>query len=163
MAAQPCSHPAGRHFQSGRPGIRCPAVLAWLRLARIYHKLDRASAQHLRSFGLSVAQFDVIAQIGANEGLSQQELAQALLVTKGNVCQLLDRLERQGLIERRPAGIGRGNRLYLTEEGRRLYDAAVPAQEAMIASCLAGLTRDEQQTLVRLLGKLDRSIPVAFP
>ncbi|GIW03714.1 MAG: transcriptional regulator [Thermomicrobiales bacterium] len=138
-----------------------PAVLAWLRLARIYHKLDRASAQHLRSCGLSVAQFDVIAHIGANEGLSQQELAQALLVTKGNVCQLLDRLERQGLIERRPAGTGRANRLYLTEEGRRLHDLAVPAQEAMIASQLAGLTMDEQQALVRLLGKLDRSIHVA--
>ncbi len=159
MVTPPVLHPEG-HSRPTRTGVRCPAVLAWLRLARIYHKLDRASAHHLRPFGLSVAQFDVIAQIGANEGLCQQELARALLVTKGNVCQLLDRLERQGLIERRPAGTGRSNRLYLTKEGRRLHDLAVPAQEALIASRLAGLTKEEQQTLARLLGKLDRSIPV---
>jgi DNA-binding MarR family transcriptional regulator len=136
-------------------------VLAWLRLARIYHKLDHASARHLRMFGLSVAQFDVIAQIGANQGLTQQELAQALLVTKGNVCQLLDRLEQRGLIERRPAGTGRSNRLYLTKEGQRLYDVAVPAQEQMIATRFAALTDDEQQTLLHLLRKLDRATSIA--
>jgi DNA-binding MarR family transcriptional regulator len=112
-------------------------------------------------FGLSVAQFDVIAQIGANQGLTQQELAQALLVTKGNVCQLLDRLEQRGLIERRPAGTGRSNRLYLTKEGQRLYDVAVPAQEQMIATRFAALTDDEQQTLLHLLRKLDRATSIA--
>lgn len=70
-----------------------PGVLAWLRLARVYTAIDRRTAQFLRRFDLTTAQFDVIAQVGAHEGLTQQELAEALLVTKGNVTQLLDRLE----------------------------------------------------------------------
>ena len=40
------------------------AVLAWMRLARVYQKVDRASAAHLRRWGLSVAQFDVLARVG---------------------------------------------------------------------------------------------------
>ena len=142
---------------TGRHELRDPAVLAWLRLARVYHKVDQASAVHLRSWHLSVAQFDVLAQIGAAPGLTQQELATALLVTKGNICQLLDRLERLGLVRRQQEG--RANRLYLTEAGRALHDQVVPAQEALVAERLAALTPDEQAALLGLLRKLDHAFP----
>ena len=132
------------------------AVPVWLRLARVFQKVDRASVEHLRQWGLSVAQFDVLAKVGAAEGLTQQELADSLLVTKGNVCQLLDRMERGGLIVRRQEG--RANRLFLTPEGRRLFERVVPAQEAMIEKCLSPLTPDEQRQLLTLLRKLDHSL-----
>src|SRR4051794_27427569 len=83
-------------------GARQPAVLAWLHLMRVYDKVQRASARHLRRYGLTVPQFDVIAHLGAVAGLRQQDLADRLLVTKGNVCGLIDRLEADGLVERRP-------------------------------------------------------------
>jgi DNA-binding MarR family transcriptional regulator len=129
-----------------------------MRLARVYHKIDRATAEHLRAHDLSVAQFDVLAQVGAREGITQKELAAALLVTKGNVCQLLDRMEARGLVERRPARFGRGNHLYLTEAGRGLRNSAVPAQEDLVAGRFAALSPAEQQQLLDLLRKLDRSL-----
>jgi DNA-binding MarR family transcriptional regulator len=129
-----------------------------LRLARVYHHLDRASARHLRAFDLSVAQFDVLAQVEAHEGIRQGELARVLLVTQGNVCQLLDRLEARGLVERRPARGSRGNYLYLTEAGHRLYRCAVPAQEALIAARMAALSEVEQGQLLALLRKLDLAL-----
>jgi DNA-binding MarR family transcriptional regulator len=132
------------------------AVAAWLRLARVYHKVDRASAAALRGRGLSVAQFDVLAQVGAHPGITQQELADALLVTKGNVCQILDRLEAAGRLVRRQEG--RANRVLLTAAGRRLHDEAVPAQEALVAEQMAALTPDEQRALLGLLRKLDRAL-----
>lgn len=135
-----------------------PALAAWLRLARVYHKIDRATAAHLRVADLSVAQFDVLAQVGVREGTSQQELADALLVTKGNITQLLDRLEERGLLERRPNPHGRGNQLFLTDTGRALRQQVVPAQESLIEDRLAALDRNERETLLDLLGKLDRSL-----
>ncbi len=131
-------------------------VLTWLRLARVYQCIDHASAAHLRQFGLSVAQFDVLAQIGAREGLTQQELADALFVTKGNVTQLLDKLEQRGLIERRPAG--RSNCLHLTPAGRALVARAIPAQERLIASLFASLAPAEQAKLLALLRRLCRRL-----
>ncbi len=130
--------------------------MAWLRLARVFQKVDTHSARLLRRYNLSVAQFDVIAQIGAAEGISQQELAGTLLVTKGNVSQLLKRLERQGLIRRTQEG--RSNYLYLTPVGWALYGQVVPAQEAMIARLFAALTPTEQETFRALLRKLDHSL-----
>ncbi len=136
--------------------MRSTAVAAWLRLVRVFQRVDHASVEHLRKWDLSVAQFDVLAKIGSAEGLTQQELADRLLVTKGNVCQLLDRMERGGLIERRQEG--RANRLVLTPRGRSLFDRVVPAHEAVIAESLSPLTAEEQRQLLSLLRKLDRAL-----
>jgi DNA-binding MarR family transcriptional regulator len=138
------------------PYTRRPAVLAWLRLVRVFQKIDRLSADHLRCRGLSVAQFDILARLGGAEGITQQELADRLLVTKGNVCQLLDRMEQRGLLVRQQDG--RANRLFLTDEGRALRDEVVPAHEAEIAACFETLSRSEQVQLVGLLRDLDHTL-----
>ncbi len=131
-------------------------MLAWLRLARVFQKVDRASVEHLRGWGLSVAQFDVLAQVGASEGITQQELARSLLVTKGNVAQLLDRMEAGGWVRR--CQEGRCNRLVLTDEGRTLFDAVVPAQEDVITRLFASLSPDERAALLTTLRRLDHAL-----
>ncbi len=130
--------------------------VVWLRLANVFTKLERASIDHLRARGLSLAQFDVLAQVGAHEGSTQQELADALLVTKGNITQLLDKMETSGLLRRRQEG--RVNRLCLTEAGRQLRDVALPEQEACITEQFAALSPAERAQLHRLLRKLDRAL-----
>lgn len=140
-------------------GHRQPSVLAWLRLARVYDKVQRRTQQHLRRFRLTTAQFDVLAQVGSSKGLNQQELAQRLLVTKGNICGLIDRMEQTGLIARQPDPRDRRvHRLALTDAGRRLYAEAVPAQEALIAELFSGLDAGEQRTLQRLLRRVDQAL-----
>ena len=134
-----------------------PEVLPWLRLARVYHRMLRGAAEQLRPFGLSGAQFDVLAQVGAAEGRTQQELAEALLTTKGNICQLLDRMAAGGLLCR--VADGRVNRLRLTARGRQLYAEAVPAHEAWVAERFGVLTAEERDFLTTTLRHLERSLP----
>jgi len=131
-------------------------VRAWLRLARVYHKVDRASAQHLRGWGLSVAQFDVLVRVGSRPGMTQQELAGALLVTKGNVCQLLDRMEADGLIARRREG--RAKRLHLTPRGAALVAEVVPAQERVVEQQFGVIDPAAQEELLSLLRRMDRRV-----
>jgi DNA-binding MarR family transcriptional regulator len=150
-------------------GLRHPGVLAWLRLMRVFLKVDGASARHFEAASarhfeawkpkqpkLSTAQFDVLAHIGAAEGITQQELAESLFVTKGNISQLLDRMERLELVRR--CQEGRANTLFLTDQGRRLFDELVPAQEALIAELFASLSAAEQVQLLALLRKLDQAL-----
>lgn len=132
------------------------AVLAWLRLMRVYQKIDRRSADMLREWKLSVSRFDVLNHAGNGEGKTQQQLADALMVTKGNICQVLDGMETEGLLYRRRSG--RTNHIYLTDEGRELRSTLVPTQEAEIEKAFSVLSDDEQQTLLGLLRKLDRSL-----
>ncbi|MHB8644848.1 MAG: MarR family winged helix-turn-helix transcriptional regulator [Thermomicrobiales bacterium] len=132
------------------------AVMAWMRLARVFQKMTRAGAAEFACDGLSPAQFDVIAQLGRGEGITQQELANRLLVTKGNVSQLLSKMEARGLIARCHAG--RANTLSLTPEGKRLFRTVVPAHEARIVARFGALAPDEQRQLLRLLRALDHSL-----
>jgi len=140
---------------AGRDLLGC-GVLAWVRLARVYQKVEKDSGERLRGWDLNVAQFDVLARVGVSEGMTQQELADSLLVTKGNVCQLLDRMEGRGWISRRQEG--RANRLFLTDEGRRLFDAVVPDHEALIAERFSALSPEEQDRLHELLRTLDKAL-----
>jgi DNA-binding MarR family transcriptional regulator len=131
------------------------AVALWLRLARIYNHNVRATSEHLREWNLTPAQFDVLAQVGSAEGLTQVELADRLLVTQGNITQLLDKMEHAGLLERRREG--RINRLSLTEVGRALYNQVVPAQEALQQRQFSALSAEEQRQLLSLLRKVDHA------
>lgn len=137
-------------------GVRHAAILAWLRLARVFQKITMRSERFFRSHGLNTAQFDVLAQVGASGEITQQGLADALLVTKGNISQLLARMERDGLIARRQEG--RVNLIALTARGEALRRIVVPQQEAHIATWLAPLTPNEQRELLRLLRKLDQQL-----
>jgi DNA-binding MarR family transcriptional regulator len=137
------------------PTERRLGVALWGRLARFYERQLRLAGGHLRAWDLSVAQFDVLAQVGAHEGMTQLDLAERLLVTQGNITQLLDKLERRGLLRRCPEG--RLKRLVLTEAGRRLRDAVVPAQERFQAQQFAPLSLAERHQLLVLLRKLQHA------
>lgn len=140
-----------------RAGLRQQAVLAWLRLARVFQQIEARSEQFFRGQGLNTAKFDVLAKVGAASGMTQQQLADALLVTKGNISQLLAKMEHEGLITRHQEG--RTNCLFLTARGKELYDRVVPQQEGLIAELLSPLAPEEQRELLRLLRKLDQHMP----
>ena len=137
-------------------GLRRHSVLAWLRMWRVVQKVERAAAEHLRAYGLNKAQFDVLAHVGAAEGCKQKEVGASLLVTKGNVSHLVDQMERKGLISRRQEG--RTNRLYLTEEGRRLFEEVVPAHEDLMHQLMSALTEEDLAHLHELVRDLDCSL-----
>lgn len=139
--------------------LKDKGVLAWLFMMRVADKMDRMSGEELARFDLTQAQFDVLAHLIAQEGITQQELSEKLFVTKGNVCGLIGRLESRGLVERRcDPGDRRSNLLFLTESGRKLAEEVVPAHEEFVSAQMGALNPEEQQSLRTLLRRLDKSI-----
>lgn len=131
-------------------------MLVWIRLMRVYQKLQRHAALTTQAHDLSLSRFDVLNHAGVRDGRTQQELADALFVTKGNVCQLLDAMAADGLLERRRDG--RTKRVSLTATGRALRTAILADHDRELAARLDALTSEEQATLLALLAKLDRSL-----
>ncbi|MDH2880887.1 MarR family winged helix-turn-helix transcriptional regulator [Bacillus cytotoxicus] len=127
-------------------------LLLWFRLSRFYNKSIRETNQHLKKWNLSAAQFDVLAQIGGQERLTQRELGKKLFVTKGNITQLLSKLEKLGWIQREREGATKY--LSLTEKGRALYQETVPPQETFQAEQFGKLNHKEQRQLLELFRKL---------
>ncbi len=134
-------------------------VKAWVGLARVSARLERRLGRVLAAHGLSLSQFDVLATLAHGEGITQQELAERLLVTKGNVVGLIDRVGAAGWVERRPDPEDRrANRLYLTEAGRRLLSRAFPCQNDSICRIFGRLSEDELQQMHHLLAKLEAGL-----
>jgi DNA-binding MarR family transcriptional regulator len=132
-----------------------PEIRAWVQLVRAYQRIVRRLEQALDERGVSLSQFEVLAHVYFGEGITQSELAQRLLVTKGNVCGLIDRLEAAGLMVRRsdPAD-RRANRLLLTPDGEDLLAETLPTHLAIIEGMLGGLKGSELKTLHDQLQRL---------
>lgn len=124
-------------------------------MVRMTQRVTRAWSQELQAHDLSPAQFNVIATIGGQPGLSQQDLSGKLLVTQGNTSQLLHSLIRRGLIERHVSG--KEKQLHLTSLGQQLFGTLVPFHEDWLVEQFAALSGEEQQQLALLMQRLDRA------
>ncbi len=99
--------------------------------------MQSAVGERLREVGVSIPQCDVLTTLTEKEGVSQQELAKRLYVTKGNISGLIDRLAEAGLVERRPtANDRRQHAIHLTDAGRAMADKAIAVQRRWIAATL---------------------------
>ncbi|WP_035663091.1 MarR family winged helix-turn-helix transcriptional regulator [Halalkalibacter akibai] len=127
-------------------------LLLWFRLAQFYNRSNQLSNQHLKKWNLSIAQFDLLVQVGVHQPISQQGLAEKLLVTKGNITQMVVKMESAGLIQRTQEW--RTKHITLTNKGKELYEEVVPQQELFQVSQFQALTKDEQKQLLALLKKL---------
>jgi DNA-binding MarR family transcriptional regulator len=135
------------------------SVFIWMHLGRILQKINLWLSRQLELYDLTPAQFDVLVQLHLAPDISQQMLADRLLVTKGNIVGLLDRLERADLVERRADPTdGRAHVISLTERGANLVARVIPEHEALIAKYMASLPFEDQRTLHRLLRTLDHGL-----
>jgi MarR family transcriptional regulator for hemolysin len=105
--------------------------------------------QQARQFGMTRAQWAVLARLEYAEGLKQSELAELLDLQPITLTRLVDRLCTNGLIERRadPAD-RRAKRLYLTAQARPLMNRLADLGENIMATVLEGLdaAKIEQMT-----------------
>jgi len=125
---------------------------AWLRFVRLQQRLSTAVAGELRTIGLSIPQFDVLSTLTEREGMTQQELAERLYVTKGNVSGLIDRMVDAGLVERRPIpGDRRSHALHLTARGRELAEQGIALQRSYVEATLGRLAPDDVAELDRIV------------
>jgi MarR family transcriptional regulator, organic hydroperoxide resistance regulator len=133
------------------------AIRVWFRLIRLEARMQAAVAERLRAIGVSIPQCDVLTTLSEEEGLSQQELAKRLYVTKGNISGLLDRLESAGLVERRQTASDRRQySIHLTEAGRAMADNAIAVQHRWIASTLGRMDESDLEALeMRLVALRD--------
>ncbi|MDB5326141.1 MAG: transcriptional regulator [Phycisphaerales bacterium] len=143
------------HLQRVRsPGqIKLEAAVALGDAAmRIFRTAEKTLGEH----GITLPQFDVLTNLAMRDGLTQQELAARLQVTKGNVCGLLDRLEKLGWVIRRPdEKDGRINRLSITPAGLKQIEALRPIHDVAIIDLLKNWSTEDADILQRVLSKLD--------
>ena len=90
-----------------------------------------------------------------HEGVTQQELGDAMLMDDNTVVLLLNELEAAGFsVRRRDPGDRRRHIVEITPAGKRAIERAEKAQEGIEDELLGDLTEDERATLMKLLSRV---------
>jgi DNA-binding MarR family transcriptional regulator len=140
-----------------------PGLIALLtQLSKAFHK--RTSEEML---GMRLRQFLALGKVRDHPGISQQELAEVMLLDSNAVVLLLNELEDLGYsMRRRDPEDRRRHTVELTESGRQAMARAEEARESIEDELLGGITAEEKQTLRRILTRaLDglARVPVYTP
>ncbi|MFM2104532.1 MAG: hypothetical protein RL006_699 [Chloroflexota bacterium] len=137
-----------------------PAVArAWIAFLTAYGRVTRAlSSELMDASGMSLADFDVMAQLARAEGyaLRMTELADAALISKSGLTRRVDRLAVNGWVTRRRCTEdGRVHWATLTPLGVRAFRGAAPGHLRSVAERFgASLPASEMDRLTRDLIKI---------
>ena len=141
-----------------RPDLDVSSVGIIGRLARLRAIIDEEQEAVFAEHGISNPTFTMLVtlvRLNRPGGISQRRLADEMGLTPGTVSARVDRLVADGLVVRAPDPADRrGSLVTLTDRGRDLFEAVVPAHLANQVRLLGSLTPDEQATLAGLLRKL---------
>ena len=128
----------------------------WLRMLACTSQIETRVRQRLQErFATTLPRFDLMAQLERHpEGLKMNELSRLLMVTGGNVTAIVDQLEHEGLVERQSAEDKRAWRIGLTAAGKKAFAEMAGEHEEWVVGLLEGLSRREQDELLRLLARV---------
>lgn len=135
------------------------------RLSVLSNRLSGAIAEsYSRRFGLSIAEWRVIAVLARAPGVSAAEVAERTAMDKVAVSRAVRRLLQNGRIRRETAaGDRRRSMLELTAAGHEVYDCIVPALRRYEEELLGALSAAERGQLGALLQRLEEQVPRLDP
>lgn len=136
------------------------SVGLWLRLFSCTALIEKQVQRRFAKRGTSLARFDLLAALDReSDGMTMGALSRALLVSNGNVTQLVQKLAKDGLVAIAPSPADRRVSIVrLAPEGRAHFDGLAAAHRDWIDALLAGMDAQARETLYQALGHLKRSI-----
>lgn len=165
IPARPQRKPAGKVAREPAEYDLLPELIGYgLRRTQlaVFQHFARSMSQAMGVDRVSPGEFGVLVLIDANPGINQTALAEAVGADRSTMVPILDRLERRGLVERRPVpGDRRAHALALGDVGRKRMEefrATVREHERRIGG---DLSASERATLLDLLRRLRKAAETA--
>jgi DNA-binding MarR family transcriptional regulator len=136
------------------------SVRLWLRLLSCTMTIEKDVQRRLADLGATLPRFDVLAALDREpQGMTMGALSRALLVSNGNVTQLVQKLAKDALVRIAPSPADRrASIVRLTARGRSEFSGLAAAHHDWIDGLVAGMDGEARETLYRALGDLKRSI-----
>jgi DNA-binding MarR family transcriptional regulator len=151
-----------RVWESERPGIPMGSLRVSLPLRRALQHAESQRAKVLAKHGVSATTLDLLVALrrsGEPYVSTPSELARLLVLSSGGVSQRLEKLEREGLVERRMSAEDRRVvDVHLTAAGLATLDRLIDEYMAHEEQMLSGLSARQIAQLGQLLARLDASI-----
>ena len=148
-----------------QPALPIDAYHVTGRIARIAARIAQRQDEIFARYGLNRGDVGVLSALvmaRPPHTLSPTQLFRGLMLSSAGMTKRLDRLEKRGLVKRRPDPKDRrGVMIQLSESGRRLVAKAVAENTRTEAALLSGLSAKERRLLGDLLRTLLRQLEPA--
>jgi DNA-binding MarR family transcriptional regulator len=147
-----------------RRPLKAPAHEALLNIYYTSSQMKKRADEFFAGYGITSVQFNLmellLRQADEDEGLTQAELSQMMLVNRANITSLIDRMEKADLVVRTPVpGDRRYNAIKLTEHGRKVLLEVEERYLAAVAMVMSPLSKEEQDQLMSMLERLRENLP----
>lgn len=147
-------------------GLKKPiASLSHEALLNIYFtssQIKKRASGFFRDFNLTDVQFNVLMLLhhqGGDQGLSQAQISDMMLVNRANVTSLIDRMEKADLVVRTAVPEDRRtNIIKLTAKGVKVMAEAEPHYANLVKTTMSPLTETEQKQIVAMLERVRENI-----
>ena len=131
------------------------ALAMWVKLARAFATFQKRAVDDIRTYGLTQPQFGVLESLGHLGPMTLGELSRKTLSSCGNTTVVVDNLEEESLVERRPSKKDRrAIFVQLTPKGKKLFGDIFMKHAEHVTRLASVLTETEQEELCKLLKKL---------
>lgn len=122
-----------------------------------------ALTERIQPLGLTTGQFPILLELWNQEGLTQKQLVERLDLEQATIANTLTRMERDGLILRKPhPEDGRSQCIRLTRKARSLEEPATRAAQAVNEIALKSLRAEERRLFLETMGAVIRSLQASL-
>lgn len=147
----------GTHFKGNKEELL--ALTSWIKLSRASDSVFKRIKPSMVQNNLTTTQFAVLELLLHLGPMSQKTISEKLLRSSGNIVKVIDNLERDRLVIRKPdLNDRRAYQVVLTERGEEIIKTIFPNHVKSIVESFSTLNEEEQVELSRLCKKLGLGI-----
>lgn len=132
-------------------------------IGQVFRSFAKLVDAPLRQLGLAFGQLPVLVTLKSAGALSQAELVRIAQVEQASMAQLLNRMERDGLVKRVPdPADGRSRLVLLTARASRQLSKGKSVMDEACETALAGFSAHERAQLLQWLLRIDANLEQAL-
>lgn len=123
----------------------------------IFLHIDNQEKAFLSKFDLTISRFYILTHVYDNPGINYIDLSELLLCTKGNTTRIVGAMQSEGLlIRRRNPGDRRSYHLYLTEQGKGLFEKVHTEYLRYINGLMSNFNQDNLNTYAKISNQIEK-------
>jgi DNA-binding MarR family transcriptional regulator len=136
------------------------AIVTYVTIRRTHDEVNRYVSRKLGKWKLSVPKYGIIVNLYDRKSLTLSELSQRIFSGNSNLTTLVDRMERDGIVERLDSATDRRvKKIQLTEKGSEMAPRIISEYRSFLHKMMTDcLSPGEQKLLTELLVRVKDSI-----
>ena len=116
-----------------------------------------------KNVGVTLSQWRVVGSLVLQPGLTQRELASRIGIEGPTLVPMIDKMEKQGLLKRKPDATDRRvNRIFLTSRADSLWESMTECAIKIRKSSTKNIPESDIQTTLDTLRKISQNLEISF-